>query len=116
MIIIRRRGIRLFPATIALSLCGCATLNVHTGGPPLPLTPGSSQVQIQASTDSRLGTVILVSVLLAEGVRYFLQMADGRRTPLEREEAQRLRGTVPMVSEQDCSRPIDPSQGNLYCR
>ena len=32
-----------------------------------PASPGSSQVQIQASTDSRLGTVILVSVLLAEG-------------------------------------------------
>ncbi len=103
-------------AGLALALAGCATLDIRTGGPRQPLTPGSSQVQIQASTDSRLGSVILVSVLLAEGIRYFLQMADGRRTPIDAEEARRLRGTVPSVSEQDCSRAVDPTQGNLFCR
>ena len=106
----------MFAVVLALALPGCATLDIRTGGPPQPLTPGSSQVRIQASTDSRLGSVILVSVLLAEGVRYFLQMSDGRRTPLDHDEAQRLRGTVPQVSEQDCSRAIDLTQGNLYCR
>ena len=107
---------RLFLAGLGLAIAGCAALDIRTGGPRQPLTPGSSQVQIQATADSRLGSVILISGLLAEGVRYFLQDPDGRRTPLERDEAQRLRGKVPQVSEQDCSRAVDPTQGNLYCR
>lgn len=83
------------------------------------MATGSGSVtstQVQVSTDSAVAAAIVVGVLLAEGLRYFLQTPDGTRTPLPALTAEQVRAWPPRVSEQDCTRPVDPDAGNLRCR
>jgi hypothetical protein len=68
---------------------------------------------VSVASGDRVLTGIVVAVLLAEGVRYYLRGDDGTMTPLH---------YVPQpdpgrtVSEQDCTAPVDPQLGNLLCR
>lgn len=100
---------------LVLQLAGCASLDIRTGGSRQGIG-SSTTTQIQASTDSALGTAIIVGILFAEGVRYFLQAPDGTRSPVAASVAAQVRSAPPRVSLQDCARPIDPVAGNLFCR
>lgn len=103
---------------IALVLPGChaARFSVDTGAVPASgVTPGSTVTtsRIQASGDSRLGAVIIIGLILADGLRYFRVAPDGTRTPVADETGRSL---PPRVNVQDCSQPIDVRAGNLVCR
>jgi hypothetical protein len=104
-----------------LLLPGCYNrgFSVSSGAPAGTLgTPGIPQgsnlgASISVSSGDRIITGILVAVMLVEGVRYYVRGDDGTMTPVnyvpELDPSRK-------VSEQDCSRPIDPERGNLRCR
>ena len=80
--------------------------------------PGATHAQ--AAVDMRVAVptnsvagAILIGVLLADGVRYFLHFPDGTRIPYygvpDADAARR-------INVQDCTRPIDIQAGNLMCR
>ena len=76
-------------------------------------TSSAQGASVAVSTDSRLVAGIIVAVLLAEGIRYYLRGPDGTLTPLERApEPDPSR----KVSEQDCTLPLARDGGNLRCK
>lgn len=96
-------------------LSGCASIDLRLGsGRQGNVT--STTTQVQLATDSVVGAAIIVALLFAGEIRYFLQTADGRRTPVSATDAENARMAPPRVQLQDCSRPIDISRGNLICR
>ena len=100
---------------LVLQLAGCASIELRTGSARREIG-STTTTQVQVSTDSALGTAIIVGVLFAEGVRYFLQAPDGTRSPVAAPVAAPARSAPPRVSLQDCTRPIEPAAGNLFCR
>ena len=103
-------------AALALALAGChahrasyawqARTSHVSGG----IQEGAS---VSVSGDSPLLAGIVIAVLVADGIRYYLRRPDGSLAPLESApHADPSR----RVSEQDCSRPIEPDGGNLRCR
>ncbi len=106
-------------ACLLLSGCYNRGFSLSSGAPAGTLgTPGIPQgsnpgASISISSGDRIVTGILVVVMLAEGLRYFVRGDDGTMTPVnyvpEPDPSRK-------VSEQDCSRPIDPERGNLRCR
>ena len=100
---------------LGAQLAGCASIDIRTGGTRQGIAT-SSTTQVQVSTDSTVGTAIIVGILFAEGVRYFLQAPDGTRSPVTPLFAAQARSVPPRTSLQDCTRPIDPAAGNLVCR
>lgn len=111
----------IFTVTIlmaALGLPGChaARFSVDTGAVPAAnVTPGSTVTtsRVQVSGDSRLGAVVIIGLMLAEGLRYFRLAPDGSRTPVSDEAGRAL---PPRVNMQDCAQPVDVRAGNLVCR
>jgi len=102
----------------ALGACTHSLIRVNTGGQGVSGAPSGTSVttsRIQASTESRLGAVIIIAVLLAEGLRYFRVESDGTHTPVDAATAERL-GVSHQVSVQDCTQPVDLTAGNLVCR
>jgi hypothetical protein len=68
---------------------------------------------VAVSGDSRLLAGVIVAIMVADGIRYYLRRPDGSLTPIESPpEADASR----RVSEQDCSGPITLDGGNLRCR
>lgn len=109
--------LRLLAVALALGVSGCASTNIRAGSAYVATGSGSvTSTQVQVSTDSAVATAIVVGVLLAEGLRYFLQAPDGKRTPLPGLTADQVRAWPPRVSEQDCARPVEPDAGNQRCR
>lgn len=116
----RLRPTRPFLVASVLGLCGLQTgcysyrfsyvSDAHSGA---VMSSSSHGARISVASDSRLLAGIIVAVLLAEGVRYYLRGPDGTLTPLERApEADPSR----RISEQDCTQPIARDGGNLRCR
>jgi len=107
-------------------LTGCyGRINAGAGtGSVRSVSVGSAVTtsQVQLSTDTRLGAVLIIGVMLADGIRYFRVAPDGSRTLLDRPPLPGSDGgaigdaLAPRVSVQDCTRPIDPQAGNLVCR
>lgn len=58
-----------------------------------------------------LFTGLVVAIVLIDGLQYYV-LRDGSRTPLRAPEADPNRP----ISVQDCTAPIDPGRGNLFCR
>ena len=100
---------------MAAWLPGCASLDVRVGSGRRG-NVASTTTQVQLATDSVVGAAIIVALLFANEVRYFLQSPDGRGTPVSAAVAEQARLAPPRVQPQDCTRPIDTSGGNLVCR
>lgn len=99
---------------VCMALAGCHASYGYQWG-----MPGGSYSQATAA-DMRvtvpaegIAGAILIGVLVADGVRYYLRLPDGTRMPYygvpELDPARR-------INVQDCTRPIDPGAGNLMCR
>jgi hypothetical protein len=59
---------------------------------------------------------LVVAVLLIDGMRYYVYR-DGTRVPAPLESAPAAQPDPSRaVSVQDCTTPVDPTQGNLVCR
>ena len=67
--------------------------------------------QVSVSSGSPLGNAIIIGVMLADGVQYFRLGSTGT-TPVRAPQPDPTRA----VNAQDCTRPVDPSAGNLLCR
>jgi len=110
----------LLLAAMVLPGCHAARFSVDTGAVPAA-RPGGNNVpgstvttsRVQVSGDSRLGAVVIIGLMLAEGLRYFRLAPDGSRTPVADETGRAL---PPRVNVQDCARPVDVGAGNLVCR
>ena len=85
-------------------LAGCSTTSVTiTSGSTSAQPKGGLQVQAQLNSPG-LAALILVGMLLS----YADWMAPSRQPPLLEPGRH--------ISEQDCTRPIDPTAGNLRCK
>jgi len=62
-------------------------------------------VQVNASSGSPLGNAIILGIVVADGLRYVRPAAKAPPPDPGRK-----------VNFQDCTRPVDPSAGNLFCR
>ena len=67
--------------------------------------------QVSVSSGSPLGNAIIIGVMLTDGVRYFGLGPTGT-TPIRAPQPDPGR----VINAQDCTRPVDPSAGNLLCR
>lgn len=104
-----------------VSLAGCHSWAVGgqsgaaLGQRPSGAVPHGAAYEARVSVVSRdrVLTGIVVAVLLAEGVRYYLRGDDGTMTPLDYiPEPDPARA----ISEQDCTGPVNLELGNLMCR
>ena len=68
------------PGCLAAWLPGCASLDVRVGSGRQG-NVASTTTQVQLATDSVVGAAIIVALLFANEVRYFLQSPDGRGHP-----------------------------------
>ncbi len=74
--------------------------------------PGSTTTsQVSVTSGSPLGNAIIVGVMVADGMRYYRLGPDGK-TSVRAPEPDPTR----KINIQDCTRPVDPSAGNLLCR
>jgi hypothetical protein len=75
-------------------------------------SPGSStSAQLRISSGSALGNAIIVGIVVGDAIHYYRLGPEGRvavRAP-ELDPDRK-------VNAQDCTRPVDPSAGNLMCR
>jgi hypothetical protein len=106
---------------VCTALAGCqANYAYRQQGNQAVLAPGASSVTSSvdlklggALASERLAGAIVVSVMLADGVRYYLRLPDGTRMPYygvpQADPARR-------INVQDCTQPIDIKAGNLMCR
>ena len=67
--------------------------------------------QVSVSSGSPLGSAIIIGVMLADGVEYFRFGPTGT-TSIRAPQPDPMRA----INAQDCTRPVDPSAGNLLCR
>jgi hypothetical protein len=73
-------------------------------------SPGGS-VRVNASSGSPLGNAIILGVMAADAVHYYRPGPDGK-TAVKALPPDPTR----KINAQDCTRPVDPSAGNLLCR
>ena len=106
---------------LVIALAGCSTTLTINSGSTAPASPrGGLQVQGQVQSRS-LAAVILAGLLIGAALEdgrderpfpslsaFFSDWMGPRPPPLL------LPGRH--ISEQDCTRPVDPSKGNLRCR
>ena len=71
----------------------------------------STSSQVSVSSGSALGNAIIVGVMLGDAVHYYRLGPDGK-TAVRAPEPDPSR----KINVQDCTRPVDPSAGNLMCR
>lgn len=67
--------------------------------------------QVSVSSGSPLGNAIIIGVMLTDGVQYF-RLGPTGTTPIRAPQPDPARA----INAQDCTRPVDPSAGNLLCR
>ena len=67
--------------------------------------------QVSVFSGSPLGNAIIIGVMLADGVQYF-RLGPTGTTPIRAPQPDPARA----INAQDCTRPVDPSAGNLLCR
>jgi hypothetical protein len=72
---------------------------------------GAVTSQVSVSSGSPLGNAIIIGVMLADSVQYF-RLGPAGTTPIRAPQPDPTR----TINAQDCTRPIDPSAGNLLCR
>jgi len=101
------RGILAGCILIAVALAGCT---VRYSAEERASGPGTTS-QVSVSGGSPLGNTIIVGVMLADGMQYYRLGPDGK-TSVRAPEPDPTR----KINIQDCTRPVDPSAGNLRCR
>jgi hypothetical protein len=100
-------------AAFALLLSGCAINYSARSGADGTAVSQRSAAQVSVSTGSPLGAAILIGIMLADGFHYYLLAPDGTKTPVySAPEPDPTR----KINAQDCTRPVDPGAGNLFCR
>ena len=113
---------------LVLLLAGCSHASIHatsnTSAGTVPATPGSSvsggQVGVHVNSSS-LAAVVIAGMFIAAAVE---DAREERPFPSFSALADWFRGTPPppalapdrKVSEQDCTRPLDLTQGNIRCK
>ena len=93
----------------SMAMAGCTvryTAEAHSSG-----SGSATASQVSVSSGSPLGNAIIVGVMLADGVRYF-RLGPTGTTPIRAPQPDPTR----TINVQDCTRPVDPSAGNLLCR
>ena len=91
----------------AFALPGCAVRYSSMANS----SASSAGSQVIVSSGSPLGNAIIVGVMLGDAAHYYRFGPDGK-TPVRGPEPDPGR----KINVQDCTRPIDPSAGNLMCR
>ena len=92
---------------VALAAPGCAVRYSSMAG-----SSGSgASAQVRLSSGSALGNAIIVGIVVGDAIQYYRFGPDGR-TAVRAPELDPDR----KVNAQDCTRPVDPSAGNLMCR
>ena len=100
-------AVRAFLPTLALALIaapGCA-VRISSGD-------GADPSRANVSTGSPLGTAIIVGVMAADAVHYYRIGPDGKTPMYGAPEPDPTR----KINVQDCTKPVDFSAGNLFCR
>jgi hypothetical protein len=87
----------------AAALSGCTVR--YSAGTHSSASTTTSQVSVSSGTP--LGNAIIIGIMLADGMRHF--RLDENGGALEADPAR-------PINVQDCTRPVDPSAGNLLCR
>jgi hypothetical protein len=97
------RGISVACAVAALGLSGCSVHYSARVG-----SPGEASVaQASVASGTPLGNAIIIGIMLADGMRYFRLGESGGAPGDDPRRA---------INVQDCTRPVDPGAGNLFCR
>jgi len=103
------RGILAACIVVTVALAGCAVRYSTREHASAQGSTATSQVSV--ASGSPLGNAIIVGVMLADGVHYYRLGPDGKAS---------VRAPEPdptrKINVQDCTRPVDPNAGNLFCR
>ena len=91
----------------ALAVPGCAVRYSSMANS----SASTTSAQVSVSSGTALGNAIIVGIILGDAVQYYRLGPDGR-TPVLAPEPDPSR----TINIQDCTRPVDPSAGNLMCR
>ena len=103
------RGILAGCIIVVVALAGCT---VRYSARERASAPGSTTTsQVSVTSGSPLGNAIIVGVMVADGMHYYRLGPDGK-TSVRAPEPDPTR----KINIQDCTRPVDPSAGNLLCR
>src|SRR3990172_10694325 len=106
-----RRVARIITAVAAFaSIAGCQFGALRGGvGYESGAAPRASayETRVSIAGGGRVFTGIVVAVLLAEGVRYYVRGDDGTMTPLHDDAPPPDPGRI--INEQDCTAPVDPA-------
>jgi len=99
---------------VCMVLAGCHASYGYQWGMPGASHSQSTAVDLRVTVPSdSIAGAILIGVVLADGVSYYLSLPDGTRMPYygipDPDPARR-------INIQDCTRPIDIRAGNLICR
>jgi hypothetical protein len=93
----------LLGCVAAAVLSGCTvrySAGTHSSG-------SATASQVSVSSGTPLGNAIIIGIMLADGMRYFSLGQGGGALEADPRRA---------INVQDCTRPVDPSAGNLFCR
>jgi len=99
------RWLRPLCVLASIALCGCSVHYSSRAASP------AGSVQVNASSGSPLGNAIILGVVVADGVQQLRAGPDGT-IPVNTPPLDPAR----KINAQDCTRPVDPSAGNLLCR
>ena len=103
------RGISAACIIVTIALAGCT---VRYSARERASAQGSTATsEVSLASGSPLGNAIIVGVMLADGVHYYRLGPDGK-TSVRAPELDPTR----KINVQDCTRPVDPNAGNLFCR
>jgi hypothetical protein len=91
-----------------MALSACSVHYSARVGPP----GGATVAQASVSSGTPLGNAIIIGIMLADGMQYFQLGPDGGTSEVRARRPDPSRA----INVQDCTRPVDPSAGNLLCR
>jgi hypothetical protein len=95
---------------LAVVLGGCQSVTVVDHGRTSITTTGA---RISLAQGDRLLAGVLVALVVADGLDYYVRGDDGTLTRFDRLPEFEPSRPVNMA---DCTRPVDPGKGNLSCR
>ena len=103
------RGILAACIIVTLALAGCTVrYSARERASAQGITTTS---EVSVASGSPLANAIIVGVMLADGMHYYRLGPDGK-TSVRAPEPDPTR----KINVQDCTRPVDPNAGNLFCR
>ena len=103
------RGIFVACIIVTVALAGCTVR--YSAQERVSAAGSTTTSQVSVASGSPLGNAIIVGAMLADGVHYYRLGPDGK-TSIRAPEPDPTR----KINVQDCTRPVDPNAGNLFCR